>query len=95
MWYGGMMMADQVDRMIEALYSYRGRGRKARMTGPDRTDAPAWIDSIEPARCVQDRFLLRTFDRVRRELLSMPIPVWTEPGPVSGEIPWRTLHTED
>lgn len=40
-----------------------------------------------------DHFLLMTFHRLREEFLDRPFPVYEEPKPVSGEIPWRELST--
>jgi hypothetical protein len=43
-----------------------------------------------------DHFLLRSFDRCRREYMLAPVPEYHRYSqlPVSGEIPWRVMHHE-
>ena len=54
----------------------------------DVTGRPVPIDDSA------DHFLLMSFHRLREEYLDRPLPVYEEPKPVSGEIPWRNMHVE-
>lgn len=80
--------SDAVDGLI-AMYGRDAHGRRHVSLTPRHSDSTGLIDeSIDPS----DRFLLRMFDVVRRELFSTPISEGTKQRSVSGEIPWRTMH---
>ncbi len=84
-----MSFHDEIDGFICSAYVSR-IGFRLICRDPSVDQA---FDLIEDVECdVSDAFLLAKFDRTRREMLSAPIPVWTRPEDVSGEIPWRTLH---
>jgi hypothetical protein len=54
----------------------------------DVTGRPVPIDDSA------DHFLLTKFHALREEFLDRPLPVYEEPKPISGEIPWRNMHVE-
>lgn len=102
-----------LDRMIEAAYVTTERGRGRSFHHPAEEAVEALIEDPDLGRPVPiddsaDHFLLRSFDRARREYWAKdPVPDWNfdvngavtlhgnrkfDGNSFHGEIPWRTLH---
>lgn len=86
-----------IDELICSTYASRRMSGRARLIESSENDFLKFIDKYvrhSPIENSEDIFLLRVFDRMRREFASMPIPVYSEPPPVSGEINCKTSTKE-
>lgn len=86
-----------IDELICGFYVSRKMSRGAIPLVSTENDFLKFIDKYvrhSPIENSEDIFLLRVFDRMRREFASMPIPVYSEPPPVSGEINCKTSTKE-
>lgn len=91
-------LPEYLDRLIERVFVSR------KFSGPrsNQIDADNLAYFIEdevtgrpcPIDDSADHFLLRTFHAMREDYLTRPLPIYVEPAPVCGEIPWRNMHVE-
>ena len=93
-------LPDYLDHLIDRAYvttRYTGR-LKVSQRATDASIRHYIEDEVTghavPVDDSADHFLLMTFHRLREEYLDRPLPVYEEPKPVSGEIPWRVMHSE-
>lgn len=84
-------LPEALDRLISIRYVRveieKMHFRRTRSLSPMRDAVTRDIRAMGLPR--MDARLVSAFDEARRDLLSAPIPEWTDPGSVSGEIPWR------
>lgn len=91
-------LPEYLDRLIGRVYVTLVRGRGYAIQRATETSVRFYMESEETGRAVPindsaDHFLLTHFHRLREEFLDRPLPVYEEPKPVSGEIPWREFSS--
>ena len=88
---GDVDVPQLLDRLISTSYVRveieKMHMRRVRSLSPMRDVVARDIHAMG-LPCMDER-LVSTFDEIRRDLLSAPIPEWDDPGTTSGEIPWR------
>lgn len=92
-------LSNYLDRLISVAYATLVRGVGYKFNDPTAASMVHYIEDEKTGRPVPiddsaDHFLLRSFDELRREYRTRPLPVYEEPAPVCGEIPWRNMHTK-
>lgn len=92
-------LTEYLDNLIERAYVVRTPGQYPKSTRATEESVRYYIENEVTGRPVPiddsaDHFLLMSFHRLREEYLTRPLPVYVEPAPVCGEIPWRNMHVE-
>ncbi len=98
-------LSDYLDRMIFSMYGATQRGYGYVEKNPLHSDVVEYIEDEKTGRPVPiedsaDHYLLRSFDRVRHHLQSLPIPKgngmngqWTHTSITSEDDQIKTIHT--